>query len=157
MWQPQGEGAKCVQDFFPENGGKELAPFMKRLGMKRKVTLPGVTSDSFNFTLSFSGDRKPCCLKSDKIATFEVSGLNAVNDRYGEPGKVALHFEVDENGMLMFLQADSTINVEETIQVDKMVPDEDAGARYCPPLSALCSCLRAGTSCTSSQAEHCWL
>lgn len=129
-----------MQEFFPENGGKELAPFLKKLGTKRKVTLPGITSDSFNFTLSFSGDRKPCCLTTDKVATYQVSGLSGVKERYGEPGKVALHFDVDSNGMLVFLQADSTVAIEETIQVDKMVPDEDAGAA---PLSShpTCACV----------------
>jgi hypothetical protein len=126
-----------MQEFFPENGGKELAPFLKKLGTKRKVTLPGITSDSFKFSLFFSGDLKPCCLKTDKYATYLVSGLKAVAERYGEAGKVALHFDVDSNGMLTFLQADSIVSIEETIQVDKMVPDEDAGASQ-PSLHASC-------------------
>lgn len=126
---------------------------MKKLGTKRKVTLPGITANTFKFTLSYSGERKPCCLKTDKIATYEVSGLNAVTERYGEPGKVALHFEVDNNGMLTFVQADSTVSIEETIQVDKMVPDEDAGAAS-PLLITSCRhslvhCTSHGMKCTS--------
>lgn len=127
-----------MQEFFPENGGKELAPFLKKLDTKRKVTLPGITAESFKFTLSFSGDRKPCCLKTDKIATYEVSGMKAVEEKYGEMGKVALHFDVDSNGMLVFLHADSTVAVEETIQVDKMVPDESAGAAQLLFLPSCC-------------------
>lgn len=114
---------------------------MKKLGTKRKVTLPGITSDSFTFSLSFAGDHKPCCLKDDKYATYVVSGLDAVTARYGESGKVALHFDLDSNGILTFLHADSTVNIEETIQVDKMVPDEDAGV---PVLQrSLSSCVQS--------------
>jgi hypothetical protein len=125
MWQSK---AFPVQEFYPENGGKELAPRLKKLGTKRKVTLPGITADPFKFSLFFSGDRKPCCLQTDTYATYEVSGVTKVVERYGDAGKVALHFDVDSNGMLTFLQADSTVSVEETIQVDKLVPEEVAGA-----------------------------
>ena len=113
----------------------ELVPYLKKLGSKRKVVLPGVTADPFKFTTFLSGDRKPCCLKTDKLATYEVSGLAAVIKQYGEPGKVALHFEVDHSGMLSLAQADTTVSVEETIKVDKMVPDDATGTTpACPRL-----------------------
>jgi hypothetical protein len=132
-----------MQDFFPENGGKELAPFLRKLGSKRKVALADITADPFTFSLSFSGDRKPCCLKTDKLATYTVSGVKQAIDRYGQAGKVTLQFMVDSDGLLQLSEAVMTVEVEETIQVDKMVPDEEAGQPLKTSLSMLhvCRCV----------------
>lgn len=118
-----------MQDFFPENGGQVLIPYMRKMDSKRKVTFTGLTADPFYVTLSFTGDRKPCCLTTDKIVTYTVSGLNTAMERYSETGKAVLHFTLDSNGVLKMTNAESTVQVEETIEVDKLVPDPDAGAR----------------------------
>lgn len=117
-----------LQDFFPENGGQVLIPYMRKLDSKRKVTFTGLTADPFLISLSFSGDLKPCCLSTDKIVTYTVAGLNTAVERYNETGKVVLHFALDSNGVLKMTNAESVIQVEETIKVDKLVPDPDAGA-----------------------------
>lgn len=107
---------------------------------KRKVTFTGLTADPFQVSLSFSGDSKPCCLLTDKIVTYTVAGLNSAMERYNETGKVVLHFTLDSNGLLKMSNAEAVIQVEETIQVDKLVPDPDAGMSL-----VLCACCRCFT------------
>lgn len=143
------DGKGPVQDFFPENGGKELAPFLRKLESKRKVSFTDVTADPFTFSLSLSGDRKPCCLKTDKLATYTVTGVKEAIERYGKPGKVVLQFTVDLSGMVHLSKADTTVEVEETIEVDKMVPDEDAGAVILAEEN--------DAMCITAQSACCWL
>lgn len=102
-------------------------PYMKKMDSKRKVTFTGLTADPFHVSLSFAGDSKPCCLLTDKMVTYTVAGLDSAMERYNETGKVVLHFTLDSNGLLKMSNAEAVIQVEETIMVDKLVPDPDAG------------------------------
>ena len=131
--------SRGLQDFFPENGGQVLMPYMRKMDSKRKVTFSGLTADPFRVTLSFTGDSKPCCLLRDEIVTYTVAGLDSVMERYNETGKVVLHFTLDSNGLLKMSNAEAVVQVEETIQVDKFVPDPDAGALL-QPMCCWCMC-----------------
>jgi hypothetical protein len=112
-------------------------PYMRKLDSKRKVALTNLTADPLAVTLSLAGPRKPCCLTTDKLLTYTLTGLNDAMVRYNQTGKTLLHFEMTASGLVELVKAEALIEFEETVMVEKMVPDPDAPAEGVHCLSLL--------------------
>jgi hypothetical protein len=101
-------------------------PYMRKLDSKRKVALSNVTSDPLTLSLFFPGPAKPCCLSSDTLTTYTLTGLAEALERYNQTGRTLLHFELSASGLIDLVKAEASIEFEETVMVEKSVPDLDA-------------------------------
>lgn len=99
---------------------------MRKLGAKRKVALSNLATDPLVVSLFYPGPQKPCCLSSDTITTYTLTGLADARARYNQTGKTLLNFELSAIGLVTLVKAEASIEFEETVTVEKRVPDPDA-------------------------------
>jgi len=106
-----------------EAGGvkrRTLLPRMKKLPVKRIVSLPNVDKDEVNLKV-FYKDLLPPGVYDDLLGDWTISGIVNASTKYnttiGKP-KVNVHFEVSRSGILTLAKAEAVIDMMETYYVD---------------------------------------
>ena len=109
-------GADGVDDAaIIEGDVRNLLPYMKKLPIKRIVHLNNISASPIRISLSYNTSTHhglPPGVDSPKLASFEVTGIEGVIERYNVSGVVGLRFEADYGGVMRFDKAEAVIEYE---------------------------------------------
>ena len=108
-------GADGVEDAIVEGSVRNLLPYMKKLPIKRIVHLNNVSASPIRISLSYNTSTHhglPPGVDSPELASFEVTGIEGVIERYNVSGVVGLRFEADYGGVMRFDKAEAVIEYE---------------------------------------------
>ena len=100
---------------------KTLLPYMKRVPVKRVVHLPNVTADPIHFSLHYNisqGMPLPPGAASAEMASFTLTGVDAVLSKYNTTGKLGVHFSADSSSIVKVEKAESVIELWEEYEVE---------------------------------------
>jgi len=131
---PNGaDGASPVEDAISEGSVRSLLPHMKKLPIKRIVHLSNVTASPIRVSLSYNTSTHhglPPGVDMPELASFEITGIEGVIERYNVSGVVGLRFEADYGGVMRFDKAEAVVEyevMEEKIVTVKVTDGEGAG------------------------------
>lgn len=110
---------------------RTLLPYMKRVPVKRVVHLPNVTADPIHFSLHYNlsqGMPLPPGAASAEMASFTLTGVDAVLSKYNTTGKISVHFSADSSSLVKVEKAESVIELWEEYEVEVPVVSQEGNS-----------------------------
>merc|ERR1712078_921498 len=111
---------------------RQLIPRMKRLPIRRSVSIPDFEGDSLQLTTRYSASGPlPPGIVENKIASYQVTGVKDTLNSYNvTSGKLAVVFHMGVDGILEIERADIAVSwngtvVEKVLDVDPPATPEE--------------------------------